>query len=171
MYQIDDLIQYGNTGVCRVSDIKPIDFSDGQGEQLYYVLQPVNQDCTISTPVANGKVFMRPIVSKEEAEKLINSIPSIQADAFYSHALRDLVEHYEASLNTHSCVDLIELTMSLYAKRKYVTEHKRKFGAVDERFMKRAEDLLFGELGAALGIEQSDVPRYFAKRVKIIAAQ
>ena len=42
--------------------------------------------------------------------------------------------------------------MSIYRKRDEVHSRKKKLGSVDLRFMKRAEDLLFGELAAALDI-------------------
>lgn len=165
MFQIGDLILYGNTGVCRVDDIKPLDFSAEEGEQLYYILQPLYQTCTISTPVEGGRVFMRPVISRQEAERLIDLIPTVQAEAFQTRALRELNEHYQASISSHSCQDLIEMTMSIYAKKLGVEKSKRKFGSVDERFMKRAEELLFGELGAALGIDRDAVPGYIQKRV------
>ncbi len=41
--------------------------------------------------------------------------------------------------------------MSIYAKKQDLEAHKRKVGALDQRFMKRAEDLLFGELAAGPG--------------------
>jgi len=37
---------------------------------------------------------------------------------------------------------------------------------VDERFMKRAEELLFGELAAALDIPPESVPGYIEARLK-----
>ena len=55
--------------------------------------------------------------------------------------------------------------MSLRAKKQGLEQQKRKFGAVDERFMKRAEELLFGELAAALDIPKDRVPEYIADRV------
>jgi CarD family transcriptional regulator len=165
MYQIGDLILYGNTGVCRVSDIFVRRSSCTDGGQLCYTLSPLYQDCMISTPVDSTKVFMRPIISREEAEALIDSIPSIRVSAYHNRVLRQLAEHYEEALRSHNCSDLIRLTMSLYDKRREVANEKKKFGAVDERFMKRAEDLLFGELGAALGIPRDEVPDYISSRI------
>ena len=40
---------------------------------------------------------------------------------------------------------------------------KKKLGAIDERFMKEGEALLFGELAAALDIQPQEVPRYIQK--------
>jgi len=62
-------------------------------------------------------------------------------------------------------LDLVKLSMSLRAKKQGLEQQKRKFGAVDERFMKRAEELLFGELAAALDISKDRVPEYIADRV------
>ena len=166
MYQIGALLFYGETGVCRVADIQIRSPGRGEPERSYYVLEPLYQSCTITTPVDNDKVFMRPILTREEANALIDRIPQIKAQGFYSRALRELTDHYQAALKTHDCQAYLELTMSIYAKKQDLEAHKRKVGALDQRFMKRAEDLLFGELAAALGIPREEVPDYIARRVE-----
>lgn len=165
MYQVDDLIFYGGTGVCRITDISKPGFTGTADEQLYYILKPLYQECVIYTPVNNAKVFMRPIISADEAERLIDMIPSIQALPNHNKALNQLTEYYKDSLKTHDCVNLIKLTMSIYAKKQKVIEQKRKFGVVDERFMRRAEELLFSEFSAALGIPKDKVSEYIGSRV------
>lgn len=164
MYQTGDLVLYGRTGVCRVERI------DHQKGQDFYALKPLYQSCDIYTPVDNEKVFMRPIISREEAERIVDLIPGLEVEAYENKVLRQLTEHYQASINTHDCEDLVELTMSLYAKRKTAQDQKRKFGAVDERFMKWGEELLFGELAAALDIPVGEVPDYISRRVTQAAA-
>lgn len=165
MYQVGDLVLYGTTGVCRVTDVSMATLPGLPGEQLYYTLSPLYQQCVIQTPAENGKVFMRPIITREEAERLIALIPTIQAEPRYGKANTELVEHYASAIRTHDCEDLVELTMSIYAKKLELEEQKKKFGAVDERFMRQAEDLLFGELAAALGIQRDEVPAYIAAKV------
>lgn len=171
MYQIGDMIHYGSTGVCRVENIKTQNLPGVKKDQLFYILKPLYQDCTISSPVDNKKVFTRPIISKEEANRIIDTIPNVKAEAYHSRVLRDLAEHYEAAFASHSCEDLIELTMSIYAKKKYMEQQKRKFGAVDERFMKRAEDMLFGELAAALEINKENVQEYISNRIGSVVSE
>jgi CarD family transcriptional regulator len=165
MFQVGDLIIYGNTGVCKVTDVTTIDSQGIDLTQLYYVLKPLYQNGRILTPTNNTQVFMRPIIPKDEAERLIDMIPSIHAKAYHSRDLKQLSEHYGAILNTHDCGKLIELGMSLYEKKQDAEQHKRKFLSVDERFMTQAEELLFGELSAALGIPKDKVPEYIASRV------
>lgn len=160
MYQIGDLIIYGGTGVCRVEEI-----GTRNGGQLYYTLMPLYQSCKIFTPVENLKVFMRPIVSRQEADDLIDQIPNIRAEVYHSKAVRELTEHYEARLKTYNCRELLELTMSIYAKKQETLAQKRRIGAVEESFLRRAEDLLFSELAAALEIDRAEVQPYIAARV------
>lgn len=165
MFKVGDLILYGNTGVCRVTDITTRDSSGADKDRLFYILSSLYQGGILSTPVNNTKIFMRPIISKQEAERLIDMIPTIRAEAYHNRVMRALTDHYETALKTYDCLELIKLTMSIYAKKQYMAQQKHKFGAIDERFMKRAEELLFGELAAALCIPKQSVPDYIACRV------
>lgn len=165
MYQTGSLIIYGTTGVCRVTGVTQLDFS-GHGTLVpYYTLAPLYQTGVIYAPVDNPKVFMRPVISKETAQQLIDQIPSIQAEAFHSRSPQELSEHYTHALQSHDCGDLIRLVMSIYTKKQDLTLQKRKFGQVDGRFMKQAEDLLYGEFAAALGIDKDRVAEYIAEKV------
>ncbi len=79
--------------------------------------------------------------------------------------MQELKQHYEAAIEAYNCTDLIELTMSIYAKKKSIEGQNRKLGQIDEKFMKQAEELLFGELSLALGIPKDEVQEYIASRV------
>ncbi len=166
MYPVGSLILYGSSGVCRVQEIKEQVFPTTGEKKLYYVLAPLYEDCVISAPVDSDKVFIRPIISRDEAQRVIDRIPEIHPHAYQSRVSRELSEHYETILKSHDCDSLLELTMSIYAKKQQLLAQKRKFGAVDERFLKRAEDLLFGELAAALDIPRDRVRNYIASRVE-----
>ena len=165
MFAANDLVIYSNLGVCRIVEITTQKFN-GE-DRLYYALIPLfqEQECTVYIPV-DTKVFMRPVISRTEALALIDSIPLMQTEAFYCHSVQQLKEHYEQSFGSHDCSDLIELLMSIYAKKQYVLAHNRKVGQIDERFMKRAEDLLYGEFSVALDIPVKEVQQYIETRVK-----
>jgi len=165
LYKVGDLIIYGNSGVCEVIEITQQSRPDSAEQQACYVLKSRYQNCVITTPTESTKVFMRPIISRQEAQGLIDTIPSIQAEAYHNRDLRQLEAHYRSSINSHDCGDLMELSMSIYVKQRDFFEQKRRLGTVDERYMRRAEDLLFGELSAALDIPKEDVPAYIAGRV------
>ena len=52
---------------------------------------------------------------------------------------------------------------SIYAKSREAARCGRKIGQVDQRYMKRAEDLLYGELAVSLGIDREEVVPYIEK--------
>lgn len=163
MYQIDDLIMYGSTGVCRVSDITEQVFNDE--DKLYYVLEPLYQSGVIYAPVDNEKVFMRPVISEEEAKSLIDDIPAIHTEIYRNNSMQQLTKYYQSVIDTHKCFELLKLTKSIYQKKQAALAQNRHLGQIDKKFMKRAEDLLFGEFAAALHISREDVQEYIRKRL------
>ena len=160
MYSVGDLIFYGRTGVCRVEEI----VAEGRGEdtRTFYSLRPLYQKCCIRTPVSGGKVYSRPIISPQEADTLIRRMPEVEAEPYHNPNLNQLRDYYRARLEEFDCESLIRLTKSLYLKKQEALAQRRKFGAVDERFLHEAEDLLFGELAAALEIDRDKVEAYIA---------
>lgn len=165
MFKVDEIVVYQNSGVCRIEDISTPDFHGVDKSKLYYILKPVYGDGVIYSPVDNPRVFIRRVITREEAERLIDAIPDIRAEAYHNRSTQLLSEHYGAALNSHSCAELIELVMSIYEKKQSLVRQKRKLGQVDERFMKRAQDLLYGELSVALGMDKDSVSDYIASRI------
>lgn len=166
MYAVGEHIVYGKSGVCEVTDI--VKRKNPADETLcdYYVLQPIGRKGTIYTPAVNPKVFMRPIITAEEANRLIDTIPSMKPQAEYHQSTQQLVEHYRNLIGTHDCADLIGLVISAHAKKEYAAEHNRNFGHIDKQFMDQASDLISTEFGMALGIPKEDVDDYIANRVE-----
>lgn len=159
MFQPGALIFYSRTGVCRVEAIEE------DAGRRFYCLAPLYQKCTIRIPV-DGKVFMRPILTRSEANALIDRIPGVEAAPVECRALRELTDRYRTSIGSHAPEDLLALTMSIYTKKQNLLREKRKLGAIDERFLQEGEALLFGELAAALEIPAEDVPGYIHERLE-----
>lgn len=166
MFQPGNLVIYGTTGVCRVESITRPNLTGADRNKEYYLLKPLYQDGVIYAPVESQKVPIRPVISAEAAEALIDLIPSIQAEACRAPTLQALAQHYQTVVRSHDCRDLLELMMSIYAKRQQVEAQNRRLGMVDERYMKQAERLLYGEFSVALGIPFEEVQPYIAKRVE-----
>lgn len=165
MYKIGDLIIYGNYGVCRVEEVGVPDLQGFGEDRTYYTLSPIYHDGKIFTPVDSG-VFMRPVISYEEAQKLISVIPTIREyDSDYKN-IKLMEGNYKESLQTHKCSDLIKIIKTIYTKKVITVGQGKKLGQIDERFMKKAEDLLYGEFAVALGMPLENVKGYVEERVK-----
>lgn len=170
MYKVDDIIIYGKMGACRITDITVPKHLNAANRQLYYVLKSFSDNCVIYTPVDTA-VYMRPVISAEEADRLIDRIPTMPFEAYDDDSTKDLVRHYESALESHSCEDLLRLTRSIYAKKQLADDEGRKLGPIDQRFMKQAEDILFGEFSLAFGIPKDQVSEYIASRVEGLGQQ
>ena len=164
MYQPGELVVYGSTGVCQVEAVTQL--PGGDRKRQYYHLNPLWQDGVIYAPVDSGKVPMRPVISREEAEALIDRIPGIQAAVCRGNTVQALAQQYQSAVRDGGHQALIEMMKAIYRKRGLAEAKNRRLGMVDERYMKQAERLLYGELAAALEIPYDEVEDYIAGRIE-----
>ena len=159
MYQAGEKIVYGSVGVCTVEDVGT-GFVRGD-KRPYYKLRPVYSTETIYIPV-DSDVFMRPVLTREEAEELIARLPNIDGEICSDSNLTALRQQYDAFFQSHACEDYFRLVKGVYSKGK----QSKKLGQTDQRYMKRAEDVLYGELAVALDIPADQVVSYIKKSVE-----
>ncbi len=152
-FKIGDLIVYGETGVCKVIDVVEKDFLGVL--QNCYKLQPVYQSCVIFTPADNESVFMRHILTYNQATEMIDTIGNASPEEYTAPSPRALSEVYDKIIKSHDPFSLLKLIRSIYYKKQKMIESKRKLSAIDERYLKRAEDLLYGELAISLNMEKT----------------
>ena len=169
MYQIGDLIVYGGEGVCRVEEIGVPPIRGVNKERQYYTLLPLYRSGKVFAPV-DSNVFMRPVISHDEAVALISGIPNLEASVYENSNLRFLNEYYQSNLQNYTCEGLLQLIHNTRAKREVMRSRGKKLGLVDERYMKRAVDMLHGELAVALGIERSAVAQYISDTLEKMGA-
>lgn len=166
MFQAGELLVYGSTGVCRVEEITELDNSVRDRGRRYYVLKPLWQDGVIYAPVNSEKVSMRPVMSREEADALIDRMPGIQAAVCRRGTPQALAQQYQSAVKEGGHQALIEMMKAIYRKRGLAEAKNRRLGMVDERYMKQAERLLYGELATALEIPYDQVEGYIAGRLE-----
>ena len=163
MFKIGEKVFYGKTGVCEVIDICDMQIPCGKAKQQYYKLRPVSErNSTVYAPINSDKIFIRKVMSKDEALRLISLIPSMQSHDFSDMSQAEIRTYCENKLNSHKTSDLIELAISIYSKNKNTG---RKTGAVDMKYKNEAETLLHGELSEALGISEDEVPNFIAEKI------
>lgn len=163
MFNKGDRIFYGQTGVCIVEDVSEKVLTKNH-KRLYYTLRPLyQQNNLIYAPVESDNVFMREIVSETEVKKLIQKVPELYEKVLNGEEKAD----YQYYIDSHSCEELLELAVMIYSKKQAAKRMKKKTGFIDEKYLKRAEELLFGELAAVLDIAPAEVPEIlFAKIIK-----
>lgn len=165
MFEVGALVVYGSDGVCRVEKVGPLEMQGAQKGVDYYTLSPLYRGGTIFIPV-DAQVRMRPVMTREEAEDLIAHISEIQGEKCQSHNPRLLHERYQTSLKSGSCVELVKLIRTIYAKGREAADKGRHLGQVDERSKKQAMDMLHGELAVALDIPLDEVEDYISRTIQ-----
>lgn len=160
MFSVGDMIIYGENGVCTVEKIAPLEMSGASRDKLYYSLCPLVGSGTFFAPVESG-VFMRPIMSRAEAEAFIDTIPTIEPAICNDTRFNHVDAFYKELFKQHTCEALVAVIKGLYER---MSERKTKSSRA-ETTMKRARDILYGELSASLEIELSQVDAYIENRV------
>ena len=154
---------YGQTGVCEVADVCEKEIIRNK-KILYYTLKPgLSSGSVIYAPVENLKIPMRNIISKAQAENLINNIPEIlknsKPDDYENY------EEYKSDIASLEPEKLVKITSKIWGKKKQVKALKKRLNAMDEKYMKIAEKLLFGELSVALNIPFDKINEYIEDKL------
>lgn len=165
MFETGSLIVYGNSGICRVEGVSMKPQLEGGGQAMYYTLTPVFGSGTVYTPV-DTKVFMRPVISGEEARDLIRRMPEIEPGCCDGTDQRTLAEHYRGLLHTYQCESLVKIIKAVYQKGRQAAARGKKLGKTDQQFMKRAEELLYEELSLALEMPKDKVKDYILQTLE-----
>lgn len=165
MYRVGEYVIYRGEGVCRVEAVGLLNMSGVQKDRLYYTLAPLYFGGKIYTPVDTCAII-RPALTKEEAIGLVRTIPSIQTVSCSDRNPRTLNEFYSEKLYSHNCVSMVQIIKTAYSKRNICRGKGSKSSPVDERYMKRAEDLLYAELAVALEIPRKDVLGYIVQVIE-----
>jgi CarD family transcriptional regulator len=162
VFAIGTLVVYGGEGVCRVEKIGPSSISCADREREYYTLAPVYHSGQVITPV-DTRVLMRPIMTAQEADAFIATLQALPAEQTEHLSQRAVREHYQAVVTSYDCSRLASFLKALCTKRAAALRSGKKVSQLDERYSKRAEDHLYGELAAALGIEKGAVCAYIRR--------
>ncbi|MBQ7859578.1 MAG: CarD family transcriptional regulator [Faecalibacterium sp.] len=148
MYQVGQKIVYGSAGVCTVEAVEVPANIPTDGQRLYYRLKPLHDAGVIYTPV-DTTVFMRPVITEQQARQLLEAIPGMEPSICPSHSPQILGEHYKGFFRSHSCEDLLRLIKTVHIKNKTAAPG-RSLSKTDQQYLRRAEDMLYSELSVAL---------------------
>lgn len=166
MFEVGEYVVYSSKGVCQITDITHIDILGADKDRLYYVLAPVGDaNAKIYAPTDNRKITMRKVISKEEADKLISELPEIELLWVPDDKQREA--KYKEVMRTCDYRAWVSIVKTLYLRKKERTAQGKKITALDERYMKAAENELYSELSLTLGIPKDQMENYIKEKIKM----
>ena len=107
---------------------------------------------------------MRKLLSKEEALELLKSIPDMEPLKILDK--RKPEDTYKIAVNKGDRRELIKLIKCIYLRNKEREKEGKKITTIDERYMKKAEGLLYQELGSVLEIPKDQVLEHIIKVIE-----
>ena len=165
MYSKGEYVVVGNKGVCAVEDITKLNLSGVDKEREYYILKPVYMPgSTVYVPVDTAKESMRKVLTKEEAQKLIEEIPQIPLIDTTNDKM--LEQEYKGCMKTNCCQEWVKIIKTIYNRKQKRLEAGRKVTAVDAKYSRIAEDNLYGELAVVFDISRSEVQTYITSEIE-----
>ncbi|MGN0166038.1 MAG: CarD family transcriptional regulator [Lachnospiraceae bacterium] len=165
MFEVGDYVVYGNNGVCVVDEITHMEMKGVDNDKLYYRLKPVdNRGSKIFTPVDNTKVIIRKMLTKTEAEALIDSVPSMEPVWVPNDKQRE--EIYKDVVRSCNPAEWFRIILTIYKRKQERIAQGRKTTSMDERYFKQVESCLYGELALALDCKREEIMEIIRKRVE-----
>lgn len=165
MYQTGDYVVYGTYGLCRVTNVGTLDMDGVPKDRLYYFLTPeTGMHGTVYTPADNVRVSMRSIMTKDMAVNLIRESADMKALDITGEKLRE--EKYKECIRSCDGKEWFRLILTIRDRMRERAEQGKKITALDERYMKLAEEYLYAELAVSLGISRDEVPGYIENIIK-----
>lgn len=165
MFEVGQYIVYGSSGVCKVVAIGTSDLSGVSKERLYYTLEPCyTRGSRILTPTDNQKTVMRDLITREEADQLIDHAKEIET--LWITDERNRESEYKNVIAKCDCQELIRMIKTIhYRKQKRIASGK-KVTSSDEKYYKLAEDNLYNELAVVYNMSREETKEYMMNRIE-----
>jgi CarD family transcriptional regulator len=163
-FSVGEYVMYGTSGVCKLSSIEKRNF-DGQSEKQYLKLEPLNSSTSkyyIPSDSAENKI--RKLLSKDEINSLIDEMPETEEIWFNDTSQRKAV--FNSIIKSDDYKQIISMVKSLHSQKIKKISGGKRLNSSDENFMKRAENLMYQEFAAVLGIKQDEVEKYITDRIE-----
>ena len=164
MFETGTYIVCGQHGVCRVESLGKLQLTEASGDKEYYTLSQVySRGGVLYVPADSEKVVMRPVISREEAEELIGHIKEIDMLQIDNEKRKE--EIFKQAFKTCDSREWVKVIKTLYERKKIRLSKGKKVTASDERYLRTAEDNLYGELAISLNIDKNDVEQYIMDKI------
>ena len=155
-YEIGDLVSKPVTGICKIEDILYLNPQDERNNKLYYLMKPIEDEKEkIYVPVSNADSRLRLCMTKKMAWSLIKRIPEIPTAWVNNEKMRE--QNYKEAVKANEPEALVSIIKMIYQRNQKRLAQGKKCTETDARYFQTAENLLYMELGVALGKPKQEI--------------
>ncbi len=174
MAKVGDIVVFKHN-VCKIESKREKYFNDKDYWQLKALFE---NSLTLYIDCDQAKLpVMRPVMTKQEALELIDSIPTSDPNEIASAvnqatsvSIREAKDTYEAYLKSLSPKDLVPIIKTCHTRSVAREQSGQNPTAVDKKYLDLAEGLLCDELSISLDIPRDEVHEYMLKRIEAASA-
>ena len=153
--QVNDYVIYGNAGICKVSDMIHPDFVEDK-TKMYYVLISENMENSVFyVPVEIAESKCRKIISKQDAETLIENAGQIGMEIAVKDNYREQL--YKEALREGNLERIIGILKNISMRKEKRKAAGKKITAIDDKYFRIADKTVCRELGFALNLTDDEV--------------
>lgn len=162
IFSINDYVMYSYHGICKVTDI--LEVGTSKEKKMHYVLHPMDDTkSTLMTPIDNKKVILRYIITKEEAQLLMECLDNLDSEWIPNNKQR--MDHYAQIARNGDVRHSLCIFRTLLLKQSELKDTKKKLSIPDDKIFHLLDRLLCTELAYALN---EDVPSIHKKILSTI---
>lgn len=159
-YKVGDRVVHAREGLSTIMSTTVIG-----GNEYFVVVSDKGDRENIYVLKSRTENIIRPIMSSEESQKVIEYMKSVNAE-FLSNTKqrRDL---YRKKLLSGNVLDLAYLSRQLYFYNYYNANGQVvKLGPTDLQMLKDAEKILFDELAISFDVNREELPKKIEELIK-----
>ncbi len=165
MFEVGDYVINANNGICRVEDKVHLDLPMDNKDKLFYLIVPVGEKSTkLYVPVDSDKLRIRKTMDEEQALRVIDEIPQIEAVWIANDKQRE--QKYKEAIFSCEPRQLVGILKCMCLRNMQRSAQGKKNTSVDERYFKLAENNLYSELAFAMQKDKDEVKKLVAGRME-----
>lgn len=160
-HNINDYVLYRNNGICRITEICPRDFGDG--ERLYFIMQSVYDKNNVFFVPADKEDQLKHVLSVDEIDSIIDRSGDVCLE--WPEDTRERTDVFGEILREGDRPRLLCMIKLLSLHKTETEADKKKFYANDQKTLAAAERLIQDEFAYVLGIPRDEVSDYIVRRI------
>lgn len=165
MFKIGDKIIDKNGKIFEIESISEKDF--GGGTSKYFILKPVfaydfNQGYRCFVPIDKADSILRPVMNKDEALELIDSLSSLES--YPEVNPRERKVYFQTVISSGSRKDICRVIKTLTKYKEARKKNNKPLSDFDHRLLTNLLSLFNDEVSLALGIPIESVNGFIRDR-------
>lgn len=154
---------YSGAEICTIGDIVEKDF-DGEGYKEYIMLYPLDLNTTFYTPVEKSDELIRPLLSKEKINELIEKMSSSGERCRSGIENRSI--NFRDALKNGDYDAIISMMNDIYSEKLNREKNGKQLYKTDRRNFDFAKKLIDNEIAIALGIDINQVEDFIKNKAR-----